>query len=275
MTRPPSAPKNDRALRFYKDVLGLDRLHYGIWNPGDPLDIDHLKAAQKRYEDYLIEHIPADAKSVLDVGCGSGALCQELLARGFAAEGLSPDVNQKAHFEATLKAPFHFTRFEDFAPPKRFDAVIMSESCQYIPLDRLFPVARQALAPGGALILCDYFVKDGASGIMAKSGHPYPAFLKAVEASGFNIVARRDITRETAVTLDLAKLWANQILLGADILTEKARSRYRRTTGFLFWLFRKKIANFRAQEDLLDSEAFVQNKVYEFFLMRQEASPGL
>ena len=39
--------KNDRALRFYRDVLGLERLHYGMWLPDDPLTMEALQAAQK------------------------------------------------------------------------------------------------------------------------------------------------------------------------------------------------------------------------------------
>ena len=64
--------KNDRALRFYRDVLGLERLHYGMWSPDDPLTMEALQAAQKRYEDFLIENVPEGVERILDVGCGSG-----------------------------------------------------------------------------------------------------------------------------------------------------------------------------------------------------------
>ena len=60
--------KNDRALRFYRDVLGLERLHYGMWLPDDPLTMEALQAAQKRYEDFLIEKVPEGVR--VDSGCG-------------------------------------------------------------------------------------------------------------------------------------------------------------------------------------------------------------
>jgi len=40
--------KDDRALRFYNEVLGLDSLHYGIWQPDDAVTIDNLRLAQTR-----------------------------------------------------------------------------------------------------------------------------------------------------------------------------------------------------------------------------------
>ena len=58
--------KNDRTLRFYHEVLGLDYLHYGIWDMEDELTIDNLKKAQQKYEDYIIESIPQDTKKILD-----------------------------------------------------------------------------------------------------------------------------------------------------------------------------------------------------------------
>ena len=51
------------ALRFYIDVLGLEHLHYGLWD-GDPLTLDGLMAAQERYTDHLIELIGSRGCSI-------------------------------------------------------------------------------------------------------------------------------------------------------------------------------------------------------------------
>jgi len=230
--------------------------------------MENLKAAQQRYEDFLVEHIPEGARSILDVGCGSGELCLRLKNLGYDVEGLSPDRHQERMFREKVGEGFQFTRFEDFQPARQYDCIIMSESCQYIPLDRLFVVAREALKPGGHLLICDYFVTDHNAGILSKSGHCHEGFLKAADGSGLTVEKRQDITKEAAKTLDVARLWAEKILLGAEILTSKSRARYPMVTRFLKWLFRKKARKIFSQRDLLDSKKFQAAKRYEFFLFR-------
>lgn len=258
---------NDRALRFYRDVLGLERLHYGIWNEEDELTFANLDVAQKRYEDLLIASIPEGAKRVLDVGCGTGEMCVSLKKLGYQIEGLSPDRNQKKAFAEKLDVPFHFTKFEDFEPEEEvYDCIIMSESCQYIPMDQLFAVARKALKPQGRLIVCDYFVSDQNAGILSESGHDYQTFLEESSSGGFLIADRRDITKEAAKTLDMGKLIADRMLLGLDIGTESFREKNPKTYKFVCWLFRKKIAKMQRQLPLIDAKRFSEVKKYELFL---------
>lgn len=261
-------PKNDSALRFYRDVLGLERLHYGIWNEEDELTMDKLKEAQERYETYLVDNIPDGARRILDVGCGSGELCLRLKNLGYEVEGLSPDCNQKTMFAEKVDAPFHYTRFEDATLEKVYDCIIMSESGQYIPIDRLFEAAKAALKDDGHLMVCDYFVVDPDAGMMSKSGHNYSVFMEKAAAAGLSVVGQRDITKECAKSMDCAKLWAGKILLGVEILTEKIRTRNPRIFKCITWIFRKKIRKLTDQMALLDATAFVAAKKYEFVLFR-------
>jgi MPBQ/MSBQ methyltransferase len=260
--------KNDRALRFYRDALGLERLHYGMWLPDDELTMEALKAAQKRYEDFLIDSIPEGTRRVLDVGCGTGELCLHLKAQGYEVEGLSPDINQKKVFAEKVEAPFHFTKFEDSQLEGGYDLIIMSESCQYIPLDKVFEVAQQALNPKGYLMVCDYFVLDQNAGELSKSGQDYNEFLKKAEESAFEIVSRRDITPDIRKTLEIADDWAEKILLGADILTEKFRERNPFLWKIVKWFGRSKYEKALSQRVLIDAEKFCAVKKYEFFLFQ-------
>ncbi len=261
---------NDTALRFYRDVLGLERLHYGIWNDDDELTFDALKEAQARYENYLLDSIPEGSAKILDVGCGTGEMCVNLQKRGYDVEGLSPDRNQKRYFADKLKVPFHHFKFEDFEPEAgKYDCIIMSESCQYIPVNRVFENAAVALKSGGHLMICDYFVVDHDAGILSKSGHDRTAFLKAAEDNGYKIVKERDITHEAAKTLDMGKLIVDRFLMAADMFTERFREKHSWTFGFAKWLARKKIKKMTDQLPLIDSKRFSEVKRYEFYLFEK------
>lgn len=262
-------PKNDRALRFYNEVLGLDHLHYGIWNPDDELTINNLKLAQQRYEDLIVSTVPSDAKSILDVGCGTGELSKRLVSQDYDIEGLSPDINQQELYASkTGGRPFHFCRFEDFSPNKQFDCIIMSESGQYIPLHQLFATAARSLNKGGHLISIDYFVLNNATGILAKSGHNLELFYKEAKNYGFEVVQDQDITESISKTLDLSRQLVEKSLIALDIGTEKFRYKHPHVTRFINWLFRKKKRSFNEQMVLLDSEKFSAAKRYKLILFK-------
>jgi len=263
--------KNDRSLRFYHEVLGLERLHYGLWHENDPFTIEGLKSAQVRYEDMLIERIPTGAVQVLDVGCGTGVMSSRIKAAGYEVEGLSPDVNQEHPYKEKVDQPFHLCRFEHFTGEGRYDCIIMSESSQYIKLPLLFETAFKALKPGGSLMICDYLVKDDVTGVLAKSGHCETAFRSAARAGGFRLVAEEDITDATVKTLDLAMDAVRRIRLGFEIATEKSRKRHPRLFLVGAWLLRKKVARAERQLALLDSAAFKKHKKYGYFLFQAVA----
>lgn len=266
--------KNDRALRFYSEVLGLERLHYGLWHEDDPFTLEGLKSAQLRYEDMLISRIPDGVVHVLDVGCGTGVMSSRIKAAGYDIEGLSPDVNQERPYVEKVGAPFHLCRFEDFTGKARFDCIIMSESSQYIKLSLLFHRAFEALKPGGSLMICDYLVNDGAAGVLSKSGHRETAFRDAAKAGGFRLVAEEDITDAAVKTLDLAMDAVRRIKLGFEIATEKSRKRHPRLFALGQWLSRKKVAKAEQQLVLLDSTAFKMHKKYGYFLFQAVTENG-
>ena len=259
--------KDDSALRFYNEVLGLERLHYGMWLPEDELSIEKLKEAQVRYEDFLVEMIPEGVQSVLDVGCGTGALTKKLLSMNYAAEALSPDINQKKVFTESIDAPFHHSSFEKFEAPHKYDCLIMSESAQYIKKRKLFENARNALNPGGYLMICDYFVID-TDPQKKHSGHRLEKFMNFIDEYNFEIIYNKDITDDILNTLRLAKMTLDKALLALNILTQKVRKQHRFLSSFVMWLFRKRIAKLMGQIRLLDAEEFKKNKNYRFLLLQ-------
>ncbi|MCZ6673131.1 MAG: methyltransferase domain-containing protein [Verrucomicrobia bacterium] len=260
--------EDDRSLRFYNEVLGLDHLHYGMWEEDEELTLANLKIAQLRYEDFLIEKLPTETSKVLDVGCGTSAMIKRMLSMEMEVHGLSPDATQKDNFTKNLNAPFYHCRFEELESEETFDCLVMSESAQYIPFDRLFENAKRSLKPGGHLMICDYFVLDDATGVLAKSGHKLSAFMAESEKQGFMLVEKCDVTDSISKTLDLASLLANRILKGLDILSERTRNKHPLFTRFVFRLFRKKWKKLERDSVLLDSEQFKAKKRYLFLLFK-------
>lgn len=264
-----SSKKDSRALRFYSDVLGLEHLHYGLWEADDELTLANLKIAQNRYQQAIIDLLPPAPARILDVGCGTGELSMTLKAAGYEMEGLSPDTNHVESYAEKVGQPFHHCIFEDFVPQEKFDVVIMSESCQYIALDKLFPVLEAAMKDDGVWVAVDYFVKDGVTGVMAKSGHTYTEFQRAVAASNMTMDFDRDITEGTLPTLDFAANLVARGELALSMLKQRIDQRsfaLSKVVNFILWLARKEIKKIDDSRILIDSEAFKKAKTYR--LMR-------
>ncbi len=275
MKKPKEKFKKDRALRFYNEVLGLDRLHYGLWIDSDERNINGLIQAQKRYEDLLVEEIDNlsdqdSGFSVLDVGCGTGATSETLYGKNYQVEGLSPDLYQKELFEKRVPVPFHLARYQNFDSEKAYDLILMSESAQYIPLNRLFEKTNHLLKPKGHLIVCDYFVLDDATGKMAKSGHKLSKFLNNAKNHNYEVLKEVDLTEQVLPTLDTAKAFVERYIIPSlDIAREKIQERRPWLYKTLKWVFRKKISKVHEDMILIDSSEFKKNKKYMLFVFRK------
>lgn len=265
--RSPRRVKVSTALRFYHEVVGLDHLHYGLWN-GEPLTLEGLKIAQDRLTHHLLDWIPEQVKNVLDVGCGIGSTALLLKQEGLDVEGLSPDPYHERSFTRRVEMPFHLSRFQEFEPPKRYDLVLMSESAQYIWLDSLFPSAARA-APGGYLLLADYFTVNGARGVLAKSGHPLEEFLAEAKRAGLTLDRKEDVTDKVIPTLDLAHSWLERYVDPClSIATEHVLRKSPWVARSARWLFRRQIDRATDLRKLVDSEAFKRHKRYLLLLFR-------
>lgn len=265
------------ALRLYVDVLDLEHLHYGLWN-GEPLTFEGLKKAQERYSDRLIELIGSQARSILDCGCGTGATAAKLSAHDLEVEGLTPDPYQKEMFTERTGLTCHQARFQDFQPTRRYDLVLMSESCGYIPMAGLFDAVRRT-APGGVWLVADYFslYKDGSK--LSKSGHLQDQFLAEARAAGFELEHEEDITDRTTPTLDLARIVVDEKALPAlrglgDWLADRYPILYPPLFKTARFLLRKPIAKAESQRILLDSDAFKSAKRYMIYRFRVPAPDG-
>lgn len=270
--RSPRAVKTDGALRFFHEVLGLDYLHYGLWEPDDPRDIAGLHTAQARYAQHLVALMPESARSVLDVGSGTGRMAQSLVERGLSVEGLSPDPYQAKLFAQRVAAPFHLGRFQEFWPERPYDLVLMSESSQYVWLDSLFPAVLRAGA-GGHLLVADYFSigpQPGENGRTAsRSGHPLDDFLAEAERHRLVLEHREDVTERVLPTLSLASGWlARYVSPTMHIARDALGRRHRLLLRLVSFVLRRRLERLEETSKLLDPDAFRRCKRYEILRFR-------
>lgn len=263
-------------LNLFNFFLGTRDLHYGLWQDDMEVCIQNLPAAQQRYSDFLIKHIPAGVKRILDVGCGAGGLASELLARGFEVEGVSPSplLSDAARQQAGEDFKVHQGRFEDlsFDADQKFDLIMFSESFQYIALDSVFENAQRRLNSGGYVLICDFF-KTGAPGrSVIGGGHSLKKFNRALEHSGLQVLADEDITRETAPNLDIVDQMGRELFYPTFKLIGYAFDRnHPWLAKLLRWKYQKKIK--KIDHKYLSGERngdnFTLHKVYRLLLLQQ------
>lgn len=230
-------------LVLLQKLLRLDELHFGLWDDGLPPTLANLPLAQRRYTERLLaalREVAPPPLRVLDVGCGTGALLAELRALHYDAEGVSPapELTRLARERLTraeLGAVRIFEcRFEDFPSAERarhYDALVFSESFQYLALPAALHRAEEILRPGGHLLICDFFrsAADGdrgpADGTFS-GGHPIAAFYEALARSRFTIVRDEDLTARVAPTLAIADdILMHRLLPAAETLAQHLAER--------------------------------------------------
>ena len=245
-------------LLLAQQVFKVDDLHYGLWHEGETPSIARLPDAQQRYNDFLLERLadlPAGAR-VIDVGCGVGKLLTLLLARGFQAEGLNPSATMcRMIRERLIKHGYpstgvHECKFQDFPAAERlasYDAIIFSESFQYIPMDQCLALVRRIAKPGARIVICDFFKSaahgDGGPGDGTfGGGHPLAAFRPALEKVGLQVIEDIDITRRVSPNLALVNdLLVNRAIPAVGSIDRYLEARYPMLRRLVAWLFRKKI----------------------------------
>lgn len=249
------------SLRFLHEVLGLERLHYGLWD-GEPLTLAGLESAQRRYSELLHSWIPDGVRSILDVGAGVGTDALALSRLGYEVEGLSPDPYQQQRFVERTGLPFHLARFQDHRPGRTYDLVLMSESAQYIWIEALCDKVRE-LAPGGWLLLADYFVDAKTVPDYLKSAHPLPDFRRRAAAAGLRLEREEDVTERVLPTLELAASWLDRYVEPTvDILTDTFEGRRPGLARLARPLLRRALDKGRRKRRELDAEEFARNSRY-------------
>lgn len=246
-------------LVFGQQLTGLEDLHYGYWDETIPaVSVLHMQQAQQRYTEQLVETLEQHGDGTLhivDVGCGTGMVLQALSERGHRVDGVIPSPCLEKQVRTRVRRGNYASRvwnctMEDLpleSMEAQYDAVVFSESFQYIPYRVALDHARRLLNPGGIVLICDFFkterAGDGEAGDRSfGGGHCYREFLRWLERSDWQCVRDDDITPYTSPNVRLVdELLRQRAVPAMHTLNTFLSSRHPWALALCKWLFRKKI----------------------------------
>jgi len=262
-------------LYIFKFFLKTEYLHYGYFKDGLAADVSNLKKAQENYAEMLFENIPEGTKTILDVGCGSGKTAQELIKKGYQVECVSPSILLNKYAETLVgeKGKIHNSKFENFKTDKKYDLVMFSESFQYINMNDSIPLALNYLSENGKILICDFFRTDMPERGPLGGGHKYKEWLEILEKYPVTIEKEKDITNETAPTIDIVDQMAKEVLMPTwKLVFMLAEDRFPLLMKFVKWKYKAKLdkmenKHFSGERNGVN---FKKYKIYKMYLLNKK-----
>lgn len=142
-------------------------------------DFDHIARLPQRYawspndfyHAYLLKHLPPHCETVLEIGCGTGAFARCLAGRSTRVTGLdlSPEMVRLARRDSAAypNIDFQVADVMEWAfPAGEFDCVASIATLHHLPLRTMLLKMREALRPGGTLLVLDLFRVQGTGDIL-------------------------------------------------------------------------------------------------------------
>ncbi len=223
-------------LEIYVKVLGLNSLHLGLWQKGQPVTMDEVPKAQENYTIKLINMFPEEVKTVLDVGAGVGDNAIYLAKKGMKVTCISPSPSQENYFAENVLAEydnitFIRSRFEDLEINEKFDVVLMSESSNYFPMEYGLDQTIRYLKIGGYLVMGAHFRKDNRTDF--KEMHVHETYLENAKKRGLILIEDIDVTDQVIQTVELMHNIFKYIPPITDVLIDFYKKSFRKKYKFI------------------------------------------
>ncbi len=265
------------ALIFGKYFFDTEDLHFGYWTEDLGVNRNNFARAQENHSNFIMSHIPENTKTILDIGCGAGALAAKLLNKGFSVDCVSPSPMLTEHAAEILgnRSTIFKCLFEEMESDKRYDTLLFSESFQYIELSTALRQSLNFLTQGGHLLICDFFKTDAKGRSPIGGGHRLNRFYDAISEYPFEPIKDIDITEQTTPNLDLF----NAMLASVGLPIRKLIFHYFDTnrpliSKFLKWKYKEKIEKIDKKyfSDEINAENYKKYNSYRLLLYRKKDS---
>ena len=141
-------------LILSKHFFKTEHLHYGYWTNDLNVEPHNLPIAQDNHSNFIISHIPVEAKTILDVGCGVGRFALKLTNAGYHVDCVSPSpvLTEHAHNLLKNKSYIFECSYEKLQTEDRYDVIVFSESFQYVNLEKALQNSLNFLNDDGYLL---------------------------------------------------------------------------------------------------------------------------
>jgi SAM-dependent methyltransferase len=256
--------------------LNMQDLHYGYWPEGLPRVPQNLAQAQANYTDFLMSHIPAGVKSVLDVGCGAGNTARKLLERGFTVDCVSPNGVLSGVAKQVLqgRGDIFETRFQDLQTERRYDLILFSESLLFIPLEEAFTKALSLLNRGGHVLITDIFRVPAEGKSPIGGGHELPRFRATIARFPLVPTVDYDMTDGIAPTFDMLDAAYREAIEPAyKLILSRLEATHPWVMKLVKWKFKKKMQRYEDKHfsGRRNGLNFKKYKSYRLLLYRSAA----
>ncbi|HYW73443.1 MAG TPA: class I SAM-dependent methyltransferase [Pyrinomonadaceae bacterium] len=114
------------------------------------------------YHKFLLRQLPADCNDVLEIGCGTGAFSRAVAGRAqrVLAIDLSSEMIRVAQSRSRQFPQIEFKIGDVMSrdlPPAAFDCIATIATLHHLPADAVLLKLRNALRPGGVLLVLDLY----------------------------------------------------------------------------------------------------------------------